>query len=229
MLAATPKACKIRQMKIAVTALVLILGIAAGPAVAAASDKSSTGRNYMWIDKNGERQYGDSVPPEYSQGERRVLSNQGVELQREDARKNAQQLAEEKRRQQDSAQRAQHDRFLLTTYTSSRDIERLRDERLDQLEAQIKAAVLYIESLDARLQTLQARAQNFKPYSSKPDARRMPDDLAEELVRGSNEARSQRKALDKRRSDLIDVRAQFDADIARYKELTTHNAALSAG
>jgi hypothetical protein len=169
------------------------------------------------------------VPPEYSQGERRVLNNQGVELQREDARKNAQQLAEEKRRQQDSAQRAQHDRFLLTTYTSTRDIERLRDERLDQLEAQIRAAVLYIDSLDARLKTLQTRAQAFKPYSSKPDARRMPDDLAEELVRGASEARSQRKALDKRRQDLIDVRAQFDVDITRYKELTTRSAASSAG
>lgn len=229
MLAAKPKACKMAQMKIVVTALVLILGVAAGPVVAAASGKSSPGRNYMWIDKNGERQYGDSVPPEYSQGERRVLNNQGVELQREDARKNAQQLAEEKRRQQDSAQRAQHDRFLLTTYTSTRDIERLRDERLDQLEGQVRAAVLYIDSLDARLKTLQTRAQNFKPYSSKPDARRMPDDLAEELVRGSNEARAQRKALDKRRNDLIEVRAQFDADIARYKELTTRSAALATG
>jgi hypothetical protein len=232
MLAATAKACKMRQMKLVLAALGLIVAVTAGPVVAATSGKSTkstSGRNYMWIDKNGERQYGDAVPPEYSQGERRVLNNQGVELQREDARKNAQQLAEEKRRQQDVQQRQQHDRFLLTTYTSTRDIERLRDERLGQLEGQVKAAVLYIDSLDARLKTLQTRAQNFKPYSTKPDARRMPDDLAEELVRGSSEARAQRKALEKRRKDLIDVRAQFDADIARYKELTARAAAAAAG
>jgi hypothetical protein len=216
-----------RDMKILVATIGLLVAVTAVPAVAATTTKPSSGRNYMWIDKNGERQYGDSVPPEYSQGERRVLNNQGVELQREDARKNAQQLAEEKRRQQDTQQRAQHDRFLLTTYTSTRDIERLRDERLALLEGQVKAAVLYIDSLDARLKTLQTRAQNFKPYSAKPDARRMPDDLAEELVRGSSEARAQRKALEKRQTDLIDVRAQFDADIARYKELTTR--AVAAG
>lgn len=208
--------------------LLLLGAIAVGtPALPASnpSTKPSTGRNYMWVDKDGQRHYGDAVPPEYSQGESRVLNNQGVELQRADARRNAQQQEEDKRRQQDQQQRQQHDRFLLTTYTSTRDIERLRDERLDQIDGQIKAAVLYIESLDARLQAMQARAQQFKPYNTSAKARRMPDDLAEELVRASGEARAQRKALDVRRQELVNVRAQFDADIARFRELTPRPAA----
>ena len=45
-----------------------------------------------------------------------------------------------------------------------------------------------------RLKTLQARALLFKPYNKKPDARRMPDDLAEQLVRASNDLRTQHKA-----------------------------------
>jgi len=209
--------------------ILLLLGaIAAGmPALPASntSTKPSDGRNFMWVDKNGQRHYGDAVPPEYSQGESRVLNNQGVELQREDARRNARQLEEDKRRQQDLQQRQQHDRFLLTTYTSTRDIERLRDERLGQIDGQIRAAVLYIESLDARLKAMQLRAQQFKPYSDQARARRMPDDLAEDLVRASSEARAQRKALDGRRQELIAVRAQFDADIARFRELTARTAA----
>jgi len=221
-------------MKSALLAVALLATALAVPAKAAtnnpvntrpAAGKSKGERNYMWIDKNGERQYGDAVPPEYSQGEKRVLNNQGVELQREDARKNAQQFEEERRRQQDQQQRAQHDRFLLTTYTSTRDIERLRDQRLDLLDAQVKAAVLYIESLDVRLKALEVRAQQFQPYSTKANARRMPDDMAEELVRSSGEARAQRKALDKRRQEQVNVRAQFDADIARYRELTSRSAA----
>ena len=46
-------------------------------------------------------------------------------------------------------ERQQHDNFLLTTYTSTKDIERLRDERLDQLDGQIKAANAYIDTLNA--------------------------------------------------------------------------------
>ena len=42
---------------------------------------------------------------------------------------------------------------------------------------------------------------HFKPYSSEPDARRMPDDLAEELVHTLNESRTQRNALDAKRHE----------------------------
>jgi hypothetical protein len=189
----------------------------AAPAMAA---DSASHPNYSWVDKNGERHYGDAVPPEYAQQERRVLNNQGVEIQRVDAEKNAQQLAEERKKAQAIEDRAQHDRFLLTTYTSTKDIERLRDERLDQIDGQIKATIAYIESLDARLKTLQQRALNYKPYNTKPDARRMPDDLAEQLVRASNEVRTQHRSMDRHKQEQITVRAQFEADIARYRELT---------
>lgn len=188
-----------------------------GPAPAADSAPAKT---YMWIDKNGHKQYGDAIPPEYSQSESRVLNRQGVETQHLDAPMSPAQLAEQGRIAKEKQDREQHDRFLLTTYTSTRDIERLRDERLVQLDGQIRAAVAYIDSLDARLTALQARSQQFKPYNTSPNARRMPDDLAEQLVRGASEQSAQRKALEKQRQELVNVRAQFDADVARYRELT---------
>jgi hypothetical protein len=192
---------------------------------ARAADSPEHNQNFSWIDKNGERHYGDSVPPEYAQSERRVLNNQGVEVQHIGAEKNAQQLAEERQREQEAERRAQHDNFLLTTYTSTKDIERLRDERVDQLNGQITAANAYIESLETRLQSLQQRAMHFKPYNTKPDARRMPDDLAEQLVRTANEVRAQRKSLERRAAEITTVHSQFDADIARYHELTSGPAA----
>ena len=67
---------------------------------AAVADTSTPHQNYSWVDKNGERHYGDAVPPEYAQQERRVLNSQGVEIQRVDAEKNAQQVAEDRKRQQ---------------------------------------------------------------------------------------------------------------------------------
>ena len=47
----------------------------------------------------------------------------------------------------------------------------------------------------------------------------MPDDLVEDMVRTASETRDQRRSLDTRRKDQLAVRAQFDADIARFKEL----------
>jgi len=197
-----------------------LLCLAAYPAAA-----TEHGPSYSWVDKNGERHYGDSVPPEYAQSERRLLNSQGVEVQHVDAEKNAEQRAQQLKRDQTAQQRLQHDNFLLSTYTSTKDIERLRDERLDQIDGQVKAASAYIDTLEARLKSLQMRALLFKPYNTRPDARRMPDDLAEQLVRASNDLRSQHKAMDKRRQEQAEVRGQFEADIARYRELTAKDSA----
>jgi Domain of unknown function (DUF4124) len=219
-----------REMKRASDLLVLAATLLAAAATTQAAGtasgrpkpqagKSET-QTYKWVNDKGEVQYGDSVPAEYSQSERVILNSKGVEIGRVDSRKNAQQAAEQARRDQEAERKRQHDQFLLTTYTSTRDIERLRDERLEQIDGQIKAAQAYIETLDGRLTSLQDRALRYKPYSQKAEARHMPDDLVEDLVRTANETRDQRRSLDTRRKDQLDVRAQFDADIARYRELT---------
>jgi hypothetical protein len=185
--------------------------------VGAASDG---GKTYMWIDKNGVRQYGDAVPPEYAQGERRVLNKDGVETSLEGKQKSAAQLADEQRLLDQKRAREQHDKFLLNTYVTTRDIERLRDERLQQLDGQISAINAYVETLRARLQSLMTRSVNFKPYSAKPNARRMPDDVAEQLVRSSNDVTTQQRAISQKKQEAQDVRAKFDDDLARFRELT---------
>ena len=58
-----------------------------------------------------------------------------------------------------------------------------------------RAAEQYVENLHSRLSVLQTRALVFKPYNPRKEARRMPDDLAEDLVRTLNEMRTQNDAL----------------------------------
>ena len=177
-------------------------------------------RVFKWTDDRGIVHYGDSVPAEYSQSDRSVLNGAGVELSHSPGQRSAAELSAEAQAAQDAEQRAQRDRFLLATYASAAEIEQLRDERLDQIAGQIKASSSYIDSLAARLAALQERAKHFEPYSSAPDARRMPDELAEELVRTVNESRSQRAALEAKRREEADMRTQFESDLQRYRELT---------
>jgi hypothetical protein len=176
---------------------------------------------YKWTDEQGVVHYGDHIPPQYAQQDREVLNSQGVAVGHLAAALSPEQAAAEARKHADSFKQRQHDSFLISTYTSVKDIEALRDVRLDQLQGQRAAAEQYVESLRSRLGALQTRAVSFIPYSERADARRMPDDLAENLVRTLNEMRQQTAALSAKSEEEKTLRAQFEADIQRYRELHT--------
>jgi hypothetical protein len=108
---------------------------------------------------------------------------------------------------------------------SVKEIENVRDVRLDQINGQINAAEAYIASLTTRVDGLKQRALLFAPYNTKPGARRMPDGLAEEMVRTMSELRTQNAALTIKRAEHQKVVAQFDVDIKRFRELRTSAAA----
>ena len=203
---------------------VLLLAIAAAglSAQLAAQSKDSSkhgGIAYRWVDEQGVVHYGDNIPPQYASQERSLLNGDGIEVSRTEAQKSPEQAAAAERARQDSLKQRQHDSFLVSTYTSVKDIESLRDLRLDQLQGQRAASAQYVESLRSRLGTLQVRALSYLPYST--GARRMPDDVAENLVRTLNEVRQQTAALAATSEQEKELRQQFDADIERYRELHT--------
>ena len=174
---------------------------------------------YKWVDEQGVVHYGDSIPPQYAEKEHKLLNNQGVEVGHTEAQRTPEQLAMDAQAHDSLVKQQQHDSFLLATYTSVKDIEALRDVRLDQLQGQRAAAEQYIENLHSRLVDLQTRVKRFRPYNSRPDARRMPDDLAEDLVHTLKEMRTQSNALTTKNQEVAAMKEQFDGDISRYREL----------
>jgi hypothetical protein len=211
------------RMRNALPFLAIVLaGLVLSPTLHA---QEKTKQTYKWVDEKGVIHYGDSIPSEYSQRETRVLNSQGVEVQKRRAEMNPAEAAAYNAKQQEEARRRQHDMFLISTYPSVKEIENVRDTRLAQINGQVSAAEAYISSLNSRVDGLKQRAMLFAPYSKKPDARRMPDDLAEEMVRASSELRTQKSALAQRRTDLQNVVDSFDADIKRFKELRASAAA----
>jgi hypothetical protein len=180
---------------------------------------------YKWVDDQGVVHYGDRIPPQYAQKESTLLNKQGVPIGHNAATRSPAELAAAAEAEKQQARQKQHDGFLLATYTSVKDIEQLRDERLLQIKGQRIAAEQYVASLGERLAALQTRAQNFKPYSTRPDAHRMPDDLAEQMVHTLNDMRAQKAALSTSQEEEAKTSAQFQADIDRYKELRAAQAA----
>ena len=189
------------------------------------SSASQQGTTYKWVDEQGVTHYGDHVPSEYSQREQTILNSAGLEVQKRQAEMSPKEAADYAEKQKEEARRKQHDMFLISTYPSVKEIENVRDVRLDQINGQIIAAEAYISSLTTRVDGLKHRALVFAPYNTKPNARRMPDDLAEEMVRAMSELRTQNSALATKKAEHQNVVSQFDSDIKRFKELRTSAAA----
>jgi hypothetical protein len=180
---------------------------------------------YKWVDEQGVTHYGDSVPAEYSQREQTVINAQGVVTDKRLAEMSPKEAAAYAAKQKEEQRQKQHDMFLVSTYPSVKEIENVRDARLDQIQGQITAAEAYIASLTTRVDGLKQRSLGYAPYNTAPNARRMPDDLAEEMVRAMSELRTQNNALDVKRTELKNVQDGFEADIVRFKELRTSAAA----
>ena len=206
-------------MSVRVRVRLLALGLACVSGAVAYGQTQEKPSVYRWVDDKGVVHYGDRIPVQDSQKESAVLNRQGVEVDRRSAQKSPAEQAEQLRRDQEQAKVQQHDNFLLTTYTSPKDIEDLRDARLAELTGQHAAAEQYVATLNVRLGIYQSQAMSFRPYNEDPKAHKMPDDLAENIVHTLSELRTQHNALAAKDREVLAVRAEFDSDLQRYKTL----------
>ncbi len=201
------------------TVLTSMLAVLLANAAIAQQRTGDQKKVYRWTDDKGVVHYGDRIPPEYSRGETAVLNNQGVTVGIRPAQKSPEQQEREAAQRGIREKEQQRDSFLMTTYTSVRDIEQLRDQRLQQMADARRAIEAYVESLQSRLLALHERVQVFRPYNEAPTARRMPDELAQDLVRTLKEVGVQRAQMAERMAEDRALREQFQVDIDRYKTL----------
>ena len=209
-----------RSLRIFSTALLLALvALQAG----AASQQQSGGKKvYRWVDKNGQVHYGDSVPVEYANQDRDVLNRQGVSVGRQEGiitPEEAKAKAAEEKAARDEQKRKIRDRVLLQTYQSVKEIEVLRNNRLELVDSQLTIQEQSLANLRAQRAQIQRIAARFAPVNTDPKAKPLPDDLAADLARSANDIATQEKNLQKRRDERENIRMTFEADIKRYQEL----------
>jgi len=174
-----------------------------------------------WTNRDGVRECGNRVPPEYAQQGYEEVSKQGLILDETERAKTPEELeeearqtairAEEKRRQQEQARA---DKILLATFSSVEDIEMVRDDRIRALEASIRLAEKRNESI---LQDLEKRMQ------AAADAERAGRAPNEALLKDIESLRRQIKAndayIEERQKEQEETRQQYAESIARFKEL----------
>lgn len=179
-------------------------------------------RVFKWVDKDGMVHYGDTIPARYAELPKEVLNDHGVTIANLEGKKSAEQIEadrieNERRITVDLQKRA--DRALLATYLSIEEILMHRDRRIELFQAQSRVTELYLSNLERRLETLQADASNFKPYSQNPDAPMIDDNLAENLRSTKVTIARHQRNLKKFEADEQQIIARFDGDVSRFKIL----------
>lgn len=204
------------SLRILPPALLLALFAGSGDAQ---TDKTKL---YRWVDKNGQVHYGDSVPPEYAEQDRDILNRQGVPVGREEGLitpEEAAAMAAAEKAERDEKKRRLRDRVLLQTYQSVKELEVLRDTRLELVDAQLTIQEQSLANLRAQRAQIERMAARYAPINNKADALPLPEELALDIERSANDIDTQQANLVKRREDRESIRLNFEADIARYKEL----------
>jgi hypothetical protein len=122
---------------------------------------------------------------------------------------------EQELKAQDDAQRKQleRDTYLMKTFLSVEEIERLRNER--------------VETLDAQIQVKTELAQYNFPVKSDSDLPPAPEDLLLDYARTLEQAQTYRDDVEALEDRKTRINAQFAADIKRFRALKGLNLSNS--
>jgi len=188
------------------------------PLVASAQQRIS----YTWVDDDGIRHYGDSVPPEFSEIPKELINEHGVTVGHIRGKKTPEELAAERIAAQMKIRKElqlRADRALLATYQSIDEILMHRDRRIELFQAQSRVTELYLRNLDRRLQQLKKESSNYRPYSSDPNAEMIESSLVKEIQDTENTIERHKLNLKKYQHDERTIIERFDGDINRFKNL----------
>ena len=210
----------VRFRRIAPAAVAVLLVTAPWQVRAAGTNADITGDEvYRCRDARGRYVYGQAIPEPCMEQDIEVLDGSGRVVRTIPGRRSLEEVAAQQQAEEVLKAAAQRDRTLLATYLSVADIERLRDQRLELLEQQSRVTEQYIANLRERESRLAADVQRFRPYNESPQAPPVPDHLAEEMVNTVNGLQVYEEELAKNTTERDKLRAEFDADITRFKEL----------
>lgn len=180
---------------------------------------------YKWVDENGTTHYGETIPPEYADKDYEELNKAGRVVKKTDvlspeevsAGRDAKKLEEEKKRAEEQAalERKRRDKALVETYSSSDEIDLARKRNLQQIELRINGINANIKRANDNLLGLQKEADAYTTAN-----KQIPPSLQEDLQEAQARLDSLKKDLEKPLAEKAAMEARYDADKARYRELT---------
>jgi Domain of unknown function (DUF4124) len=176
---------------------------------------------YKWVDDNGTTHYGETIPPEYANKDRVELNQAGRVIKSDEVvtpeRRRAKEQEDAKKRSDAKAELEQqrHDKTLINTYNSVKEINLARIRSLQQIDARINVINSYLKTASDNLLGLQKEADGYTNTNKK-----IPDSLQEDLQDAQARLAKLQQDLASPKAEKAALEARFDTDKARYIELT---------
>lgn len=202
---------------------ILAAALAASPALAQQKPGSKPAATLRkCVDEKGVTQYYDkNPPPGCKDKEITEMSTKGVttktiaapptEEQRKTQADEAARRAEEEKRQRDQARK---DKALLDTYTTETEIDLARDRNLQAVESTI-------QNIELRLKAAKSRNVQFSQQADglTRQGKPLPDGLKEDVAQSQQEVGRLQQELEIKTRERDAIRARYDADKQRFREL----------
>lgn len=176
---------------------------------------------YKWVDDQGVTHYGETIPPEYANKDRSELNKAGRVVNTREVltpeERRAKELEEAKKREEAEValERKRRDKALLNTYTTVKEIDLARSRNLQQVDARLNSLNSQVKMANDNLLGLQKEADGFTKSN-----RKIPKSLQEDLQESQARLAKAQQDLEKAKTEKAAVEARYDADKARFKELT---------
>ena len=178
-------------------------------------------RIFCWTNDEGIRECGDTIPPEYSQKGREIISEGGMVIDEreramtdEEIEAHKRQVALEKEKLRQEEERAKQDQILLYTYTNIEDIELTRDGKIQLLETSIGLANKRNEKIRAELDKREQQAATLER-----DGKNIPENLVEDISSLRRQINENNEYIYNKKQEIEDVTLEYAEAMERFKYL----------
>jgi len=174
-----------------------------------------------WTNKDGIRECGYSVPPEYSQQRIEIMNERGIQIGVKEAAKTKEQLEEDARLaklKQEELQRQEEahlrDTILLNTFTIERDLRISYDDKIEVVKGVIDITNTGTRSLQQKLNAVQKRAANYERAGETT-----PEKVVNEINNLKRQIKDNEKYTANKQEEIKALNLKYEADLKRFREL----------
>ena len=181
---------------------------------------SAEAKLYKWVDDNGTTHYGETIPPEYANKDTTELNDKGYvekrveKLTPEAKRAKDADAAKKKTEQQASIEATRKDNALLSTFSNEKEIDLARDRSVQQVEARIGSFNTMLTGARESLASHHQEQDTLLKQNKK-----IPASLKDDIEENESRIAKLQQDLDQSENELASVKARFEADKLRYREL----------
>ena len=174
-----------------------------------------------WTNKDGVRECGYSVPPEYSQQRIEILNERGIQIGVKEAAKTKEQLEEDARlaklkqeklkRQEEARLR---DTILLNSFTTERDLKISYDDKIEAVKGVIEITTTGSRTLQQNLQAVKKKAANYERAGEA-----IPEKVIDEINNLQRQIKDNEDFINKKQDEVKALNLKYEADLKRFREL----------